>query len=58
VFVTEMRHELAQRLLLNPSPSMNNALSLGLSGLPPNARIGVIPYANATIPVLTTDRGN
>lgn len=55
LFVTEMRPELAQRLLLNPSPAMNDALSIGLIRLPPNARIGIMPYANATIPVLTTD---
>jgi lactate racemase len=55
LFVTDMRPELARRLLLNPSPAMSNALSIGLSGLPPNARIGIMPFANATIPVLTTD---
>ena len=53
LFVSEMSPDLAQRLLLEPSPTIDDALSIALSDLRPNARIGVLPYANSTIPVLT-----
>ncbi len=59
LFVSDMAPDLAWRLLLNPvagRPGMapraqlDRALSMALAGLPPGARIGVMPWANATIP--------
>jgi hypothetical protein len=47
-----MPRELSQRLLLNPYPSVADALASAFPDLPPGARIGVMPFANATIPVL------
>jgi nickel-dependent lactate racemase len=53
LFISEMDPAFARRLLLTPMPSLQAALDLALADLPPNARIGVMPMANATIPVLT-----
>ncbi len=53
LFVTEMPSELAQKLLLRRCASLEEALALGLEGLPQGARIGVMPCANATIPALS-----
>jgi nickel-dependent lactate racemase len=50
--VTQMPAELAQKLLLPPCPSLETALEIALNGLAPNARIGIMPWANATIPTL------
>lgn len=60
-FVSEMEADFARRLLLNPPscrPSasagdrLEHALSEALGELRPRARIGIMPWANATIPVL------
>jgi nickel-dependent lactate racemase len=51
-FISEMDPGFARRLLLTPMPSLQAALDLALADLPPDARIGVMPIANATIPVL------
>jgi nickel-dependent lactate racemase len=51
-FVSEMPPELARRLLLNPCPSLDEAVLAALRELPDRARIAVMPFANATIPVL------
>jgi nickel-dependent lactate racemase len=40
------------RLLLAPAPDFQAAIDDALAGLAPGSRIGVIPRANATIPVL------
>lgn len=53
MFVSDMPQSLAQRLLLNPFPSIDAALAAALTNLRPGARIAVMPFANATIPVLT-----
>jgi nickel-dependent lactate racemase len=53
LFISEIAPDFARRLLLTPMPSLQAALDLALADLPPNARIGVMPMANATIPVLT-----
>ncbi len=59
LFVSDMAPDFAAHLLLNPvagRPGMppraqlDRALSMGLACLPPGARIGVMPWANATIP--------
>ncbi len=53
LFVTDMAPDFVQKLLLRRSESLDAALSLARRDLPPGARIGILPYANATIPVLT-----
>lgn len=52
MFVSDMPRELCERLLLNPYPSVDAALAVALADLPPAARVAIIPFANATIPVL------
>ena len=51
LLVSQMPADFVRGLLLIPAPGLDEALSPVLAGLPPNARIGIIPYANATIPV-------
>ncbi len=50
--VTDMDDELARALLLAKSESLQTAVDEALSGLPTGARIGVMPAANATMPVV------
>jgi nickel-dependent lactate racemase len=59
LFVTDMAPDSARRLLLNPvadRPGMDpqdqlaQAVSVALRDLAPAARVGVMPWANATIP--------
>jgi nickel-dependent lactate racemase len=59
--VTEMPADFARHLLLNPvadrpgmaaQAQLDTALAVALADLPPNARVGVMPWANATIPAL------
>ena len=50
LFVTQMPAELVEKLLLRRCASLEEALALGLKDLPPTARIGIMPWANATIP--------
>jgi lactate racemase len=50
--VTEMAPDFARQLLLTPYATLEAALATALQGLPPTARIGVMPWANATIPTL------
>ena len=52
LMVTQMAPELVRRLLLSPFPSLEAALATALEGLPASARIGIMPWANATIPTL------
>jgi nickel-dependent lactate racemase len=61
LFVSDMAPDFARRLLLNPvadRPGMDpqaqleRAVSLALRELAPAARVGVMPWANATIPIL------
>lgn len=53
VFVSAMPQELSERLLLNPEPSLDEAVRRALAALSERVRIAVMPFANATIPVLT-----
>jgi hypothetical protein len=39
------------RLLLTPAPDLDSALADAVAALPAGSRIGVLPFANATIPV-------
>jgi nickel-dependent lactate racemase len=52
LLVTEMPPALVQKLLLTSCPGLEAALAIVLPGLPPAARIGIMPWANATIPTL------
>ncbi|MGB8644373.1 MAG: nickel-dependent lactate racemase [Anaerolineae bacterium] len=52
LMVTDMPSDFVKSLLLTPCKSLDAALALGLADLKPGARIGILPYANATIPEL------
>jgi nickel-dependent lactate racemase len=52
LFVTEMKPAFVRQLLLTPHATIDKALAIALRDLPRDARIGILPYANATIPVL------
>jgi lactate racemase len=52
--VTKMQPDLVSKLLLSPYATIDDALSIALRDLPRDAQIGILPYANATIPILTT----
>jgi nickel-dependent lactate racemase len=54
LMITEMAPDFVKRLLLTPRKSLDAALALALKNLPPKARIGVMPWANATIPLIAT----
>ncbi len=50
--VSEMPAEMVGRLLLTPAASLEDALTLALADLPPQGRIGILPAANTTVPVV------
>jgi nickel-dependent lactate racemase len=52
LFVTEMPEALVKKLLLTRCASLDEALAVASKSLPKTARVGVMPYANATIPEL------
>jgi nickel-dependent lactate racemase len=52
LMVTQMPPELVQKLLLTPCTSLESALAIALQGLSPSARIGILPWANASIPTI------
>jgi nickel-dependent lactate racemase len=52
LLVSEMSDDFVRSLLLTPVAGFDQALSLALADLPPEARIGVMPLANATIPII------
>jgi nickel-dependent lactate racemase len=54
VLVSAMAPELVRRLLLTPARSLGEALSLARAAQGPTRplRVGVMPWANATIPIL------
>jgi nickel-dependent lactate racemase len=52
LLLSQMAPEFVRRLLLTPVATMEEALSLALAGFQPQARIGLMPLANATIPTL------
>ena len=55
LFITEMQSDLVSKLLLTKLAGIDEALSIALRDLPPNVRIGILPYANATIPILAEE---
>ena len=50
--VSELDADFVRALLLHPQPDLQSAVDAALAQLPRDARIGVMPAANATIPVL------
>lgn len=50
--VSEIEPERVRRLLLHPA-SLETAIAEALAAAPRKARVGIMPYANATIPVLS-----
>jgi nickel-dependent lactate racemase len=52
VLVSEMPAEQVRHLLLTPAASLDEALGRALDDLPPGARIGILPAANSTAPVV------
>jgi nickel-dependent lactate racemase len=50
--VSQMSDDFVERQLLTPVSSLEDAIARALERLTPTARIGVMPYSNATIPYL------
>ena len=50
--VSQLDADFVRTLLLHPQPDLQSAIDAALERLPRDARIGVMPAANATIPVL------
>ncbi len=50
--VSELDDDLARDLLLHPQPDLQAAIERALSELPGDARVGVMPAANSTMPVI------
>jgi len=54
LLVSQMPSDFVRRLLLIPAGSLEEAIAVVRDSLPPRARVGVMPWANATIPAITT----
>ena len=52
---SDMPPRLVARLLLTPAPDFHQAINDAIDGLAPGSRIGIMPLANATIPVAGAD---
>ena len=52
LLVSDMEPGFVHQLLLMPADSLQTAIDETVSGLPQSARIGVMPKANTTIPLL------
>lgn len=50
--ISELDDDFVRELLLTPGPDLQTAIDRALTQLPPAARIGVMPAANTTMPVL------
>ncbi len=53
--VSDLDDAFVRRLLLHPQPDLQRALDGALEDMPVGARIGVMPYANATMPQLVSN---
>lgn len=53
--VSEMRPESVRRLSLTPTPTIESALTEAIATLPAPLRLGIMPQANATIPVIEAE---
>jgi nickel-dependent lactate racemase len=51
--VSDMAPDFVRRLLLTPTKSVEAALSLALAELPPGGRVGILPRASSTIPLVS-----
>ena len=56
ILISDMEPEFVRKLLLHPAPNLDEALRVALADLSEEARIGIMPVANATIPVLKTEQ--
>ncbi|MBM3129112.1 MAG: nickel-dependent lactate racemase [Chloroflexi bacterium] len=56
LMITELPPDLARKLLLPRVESLDAALAIALRDLPRDARVGIMPVGNVTVPVLTNDR--
>jgi len=54
MLVSEQSDDFVRKLLLHPQPDLQTAIDRALETLPREARIGLMPAANATMPVLQT----
>ncbi len=54
LLVSHMPSDFVRRLLLIPAGSLEEAIALVRDNLPSGPRVGVMPWANATIPAITT----
>jgi nickel-dependent lactate racemase len=52
LLVSQMPSDLVRRMLLIPAGSIGAAIALARDSLPSKARVGVMPWANTTIPTL------
>lgn len=52
MLVSDMEPDFVRKLLLHPLPDLQTALNKALQSLPGGARIGIMPHANSTIPML------
>ena len=52
--ISDMPPAFVRSLLLDPADDLQTALDAALASLPPDARIGIMPAANATIPGVRT----
>lgn len=52
MLISDMQPDFVRQLLLHPLPDLQTALDKALANLPGNARIGIMPSANNTIPML------
>jgi lactate racemase len=50
--ISHMSPDFVRYLLLNPVPDLQTAVDNALQNLPHDARVGIMPFANATIPML------
>lgn len=50
--VSELEDDFVRGLLLEPAGDLQTAIDIALEKLPPSARVGVMPVANSTMPVL------
>jgi len=52
--VSDMPPEAVRALLLTPAESLQAAIDAALAELPPDARIAIMPAANAVVPMLAS----
>jgi nickel-dependent lactate racemase len=53
LLVSKMEPNFVRQLLLVPAASLQEAVNTAVANLPSSARIGIMPKANATIPLLS-----